>query len=433
MYNLFTLDNGLRVVLENIDYVKSVSVGLWIENGSRNEDLKNNGISHFIEHMMFKGTENRTALQIAECIEDVGGQINAFTGKEATCYYIKILNSHMELALEVLSDMLFNSKFKEEDIEKEKGVVIEEISMTEDSPEDVLSDLHCKAIWGDDSISYPILGTLETVKSFKRSDIVDYINKYYIPENSVISICGNFDINKLEKLINKYFGNWSSGENKNITCYSKPKIENNHLFKNKNIEQLHISLGFEGLELGNDDMYPLVLLSNVLGGGASSVLFQKIREEKGLCYSIYSYMSSFNKTGLVSIYTGLNPAYTEDTISLIKQVVNDFSKKGINKEKLIKSKEQLKGSYILGLESTSTRMFNNGKSVLFLNRINDPEIIMKKIDKITEDKLQEVMDRTFGAGIKNSAFVGEKLNLENVKNILDTSKKAFKETKSKLI
>ncbi|EJE7235835.1 insulinase family protein [Clostridium sporogenes] len=433
MYNLFTLDNGLRVVLENIDYVKSVSVGLWIENGSRNEDLKNNGISHFIEHMMFKGTENRTALQIAECIEDVGGQINAFTGKEATCYYIKILNSHMELALEVLSDMLFNSKFKEEDIEKEKGVVIEEISMTEDSPEDVLSDLHCKAIWGDDSISYPILGTLETVKSFKRSDIVDYINKYYIPENSVISICGNFDINKLEKLINKYFGNWSSGENKNITCYSKPKIENNHLFKNKNIEQLHISLGFEGLELGNDDMYPLVLLSNVLGGGASSVLFQKIREEKGLCYSIYSYMSSFNKTGSVSIYTGLNPTYTEDTISLIKQVVNDFSKKGINKEKLIKSKEQLKGSYILGLESTSTRMFNNGKSVLFLNRINDPEIIMKKIDKITEDKLQEVMARTFGAGIKNSAFVGEKLNLENVKNILDTSKKAFKETKSKLI
>ncbi len=433
MYNLFTLDNGLRVVLENIDYVKSVSVGLWIENGSRNEDLKNNGISHFIEHMMFKGTENRSALQIAECIEDVGGQINAFTGKEATCYYIKILNSHMELALEVLSDMLFNSKFKEEDIEKEKGVVIEEISMTEDSPEDVLSDLHCKAIWGDDSISYPILGTLETVKSFKRSDIVDYINKYYIPENSVISICGNFDINKLEKLINKYFGNWSSGENKNITCYSKPKIENNHLFKNKNIEQLHISLGFEGLELGNDDMYPLVLLSNVLGGGASSVLFQKIREEKGLCYSIYSYMSSFNKTGSVSIYTGLNPTYTEDTISLIKQVVNDFSKKGINKEKLIKSKEQLKGSYILGLESTSTRMFNNGKSVLFLNRINDPEIIMKKIDKITEDKLQEVMARTFGAGIKNSAFVGEKLNLENVKNILDTSKKAFKETKSKLI
>ncbi|AVQ39361.1 peptidase M16 [Clostridium botulinum] len=433
MYNLFTLDNGLRVVLENIDYVKSVSVGLWIENGSRNEDLKNNGISHFIEHMMFKGTENRTALQIAECIEDVGGQINAFTGKEATCYYIKILNSHMELALEVLSDMLFNSKFKEEDIEKEKGVVIEEISMTEDSPEDVLSDLHCKAIWGDDSISYPILGTLETVKSFKRSDIVDYINKYYIPENSVISICGNFDINKLEKLINKYFGNWSSGENKNITCYSKPKIENNHLFKNKNIEQLHISLGFEGLELGNDDMYPLILLSNVLGGGASSVLFQKIREEKGLCYSIYSYMSSFNKTGSVSIYTGLNPTYTEDTISLIKQVVNDFSKKGINKEKLIKSKEQLKGSYILGLESTSTRMFNNGKSVLFLNRINDPEIIMKKIDKITEDKLQEVMARTFGAGIKNSAFVGEKLNLENVKNILDTSKKAFKETKSKLI
>lgn len=433
MYNLFTLDNGLRVILENIDYVKSVSVGLWIENGSRNEQLDNNGISHFIEHMMFKGTKNRNALQIAECIEDVGGQINAFTGKEATCYYIKILNSHIELALEVLSDMLFNSKFKEDDIEKEKGVILEEISMTEDSPEDVLSDLHCKAIWGDDSISYPILGTLKTVKSFKRKDIVDYINKYYIPENSVISICGNFDINKLESLINKYFGNWNSGLNKNITFYSKPKIENRHLFKSKNIEQLHVSLGFEGVEMGNDDQYPLVLLSNVLGGGASSILFQKIREEKGICYSIYSYMSSFNNTGAVSIYTGLNPIYTEEAIDLIQKVVNNFSKEGINKEKLIKSKEQLKGSYILGLESTSTRMFNNGKSVLFLNRVNDPDIIMKKIDKITEDKLQEVMSKTFGLGIKNSAFVGEKLNLENVKNILSEHKRAFKETKSKLI
>ncbi|WP_251860263.1 pitrilysin family protein [Clostridium sp. Marseille-Q2269] len=433
MYNLFTLDNGLRVVLENIDYVKSVSVGLWIENGSRNEQLDNNGISHFIEHMMFKGTKNRSALQIAECIEDVGGQINAFTGKEATCYYIKILNSHIELALEVLSDMLFNSKFKEDDIEKEKGVILEEISMTEDSPEDVLSDLHCKAIWGDDSISYPILGTLKTVKSFKRKDIVDYINKYYIPENSVISICGNFDINKLESLINKYFGNWSSGLNKNITFYSKPKIENSHLFKSKNIEQLHVSLGFEGVEMGNADQYPLVLLSNVLGGGASSILFQKIREQKGICYSIYSYMSSFNNTGAVSIYTGLNPIYTEEAIDLIQKVVNNFSKEGINKEKLIKSKEQLKGSYILGLESTSTRMFNNGKSVLFLNRVNDPDIIMKKIDKITEDKLQEVMSKTFGLGIKNLAFVGKKLNLENVKNILSEHKRAFKETKSKLI
>ncbi len=202
---------------------------------------------------------------------------------------------------------------------------------------------------GDDSISYPILGTVETVKSFKRKDIVDYINKYYIPENSVISICGNFDINELEKLINKYFGNWNSGENKNITVYSKPRIENNHLFKNKNIEQLHISLGFEGLELGNDDAYPLILLSNVLGGGASSILFQKIREEKGLCYSIYSYMSSFNKTGAVSIYTGLNPAYTEDTITLIKKVVNDFSKEGINKEKLNKIKRTIKGKLYIRL------------------------------------------------------------------------------------
>lgn len=433
MYNLFKLNNGLRVVWEKIDYVKSVSVGVWIENGSRNENLQNNGISHFIEHMMFKGTKNRTALQIAECIEDVGGQINAFTGKESTCYYVKILDSHIELALQVLSDMLFNSNFKEEDIQKEKGVISEEINMNEDSPEDVLSDLHSKAIWGDDSISYPILGSIENIKSFTRKDIIDYIDRYYIPENSVISICGNFDTNEIEKLINKYFGHWMGGKNKNVTIYSKPKIENNHLFRNKKIEQLHISLGFEGIELGNDDVYPLILLSNVLGGGASSILFQNIREERGLCYSIYSYMSSFNKTGVVTIYTGLNPKYIEEAIKLIQEVVTKFSKEGINKEKLTKAKEQIKGGYTLGLESTSTRMFNNGKSVLFLNKINKPEEVMKKIDNINEEKLKEVMKKTFGMGIKNSAFVGESLEIENVKNILNKDENAFKQMKSKFI
>jgi predicted Zn-dependent peptidase len=406
MYNLFKLDNGLRVVVENIGYVNSVSVGLWVENGSRNENEVNSGISHFIEHMLFKGTSRRNAKQIAEEIEDVGGQINAFTGREATCFYIKALDTHLDLSLDILSDMLFNSNFLEEEIEKEKGVIFEEINMSEDSPEDVLSDLHTRAIWDEDSISLPILGTMDTVKSFSRKDIVDYIASYYIPENSVISISGKFDMGNIEKLVEKYFGKWNS-ENKNITKYSSPQISNLHYFRKKDIEQLHISLGIPGVGIGTDDTYTLILLSNILGGGASSRLFQKVREELGVCYSIYSYVSAMKNTGIVSIYAGLSPQYAQVAINAIEEEVNKFAEHGIDNERLVKAKEQLKGSYILGLESTSSRMFSNGRSVMFTGKINTPEDVLQKINAIDKFKINDVMEKTFKKGIINSAYVGK--------------------------
>lgn len=434
MYNILKLSNGLRVVVENIKYVNSISVGLWIENGSRNEDSVNNGISHFIEHMFFKGTDKRTAKEIAEEIEDVGGQINAFTGKEATCFYIKALDSHLELSLDLLSDMLFNSKFAEEDIEKEKGVIIEEINMSEDSPEDVLSDLHSKAIWDEDSISLPILGTIDTVKSFTREQLVNYVRSHYIPENSVISIAGNFDVYAIEGLIQKYFGSWQCNAlEKVLTEYSSPAILSNHLFRKKSIEQLHISLGINGLEVGNRDIYPLLILNNIFGGGASSILFQKVREEYGLCYTIYSYISAFKNTGIINIYTGLNSSYAVDVVTLINEELQKFINLKISDEKLRKAKEQLKGNYILGLESTSSRMFANGKSVLFLDKINTPEEIIKRIDEIDSNKLNLVMERTFAQGIKNSAYVGDNLQLESMESILEGDVIAFKNQKSKRV
>ncbi len=424
MYNYFKLDNGLRVVTEHIDYVKSVSVGLWVENGSRNENIKNNGISHFIEHMFFKGTKNRTAKEIAETIEDVGGQINAFTGKEATCFYIKTLDTHLELSLDVLSDMLFNSKFDEEEIEKEKGVIIEEINMNEDSPEDVLSDLHSIAIWGEDPISYPILGSIENVKSFNQKILKDYIEQYYIPENSVISICGNFDVNSIEYMVDKFFGNWSSSRKK-ITTYSTPTILNNSMFKQKSIEQLHISLGLQGIPLGDDDIYTLLFLNNILGGGVSSILFQKVREELGLCYSIYSYISSFNNTGTLNIYTGLTPSCAGDALNIIKENIYNFSKSDLSKDRIFKTKEQLKAGYIIGLESTNSRMFSNGKSVLFLNRINTPEDIMEKIDNINIDSIKKIQNMCFKKGILNSAFVGNNVCMEDLEKIMGKEIIAF--------
>ena len=432
MYNLFKLSNGLRVAVEDIDYVNSVSLGLFIENGSRNEDTFNNGISHFIEHMFFKGTSNRTAKEIAESIEDVGGQINAFTGKEATCFYIKTLDTHFELALDILSDMLFNSNFSEEDIEKEKGVIIEEINMNEDSPEDVLTDLHSKATWGEDPISLPILGTVSTVSSFKREEIIEYFSECYIPENSVISISGKVDMTSIEGLIEKYFSKWSSPKKK-ITSYSNPKILNNNLFRKKKIEQMHISLGIQGMPVCDDDLYPLLILNNIFGGGASSILFQKIREEMGLCYSIYSYISAYYNTGVLNIYAGLNPEYTEKVVQTIKEEMHTFALGTISLDKLNKAKEQLKGNYILGLESTSSRMFNNGKSVISHNVINTPEIITAKINKITQDTLSSVMERTFAKGLQNSAFVGENLDLDMLKLVMEGDVIAFKNKKSKRV
>lgn len=432
MYSVFKLENGLRVVVENIDYMKSVSIGLWIENGSRNETTLNNGISHFIEHMLFKGTERRTAKQIAESIEEVGGQINAFTGKESTCFYIKVLDSHLELSLDILSDMLFNSKFDEEEIEKEKSVIIEEINMSEDMPEDVLGDLHSKAVWGDDSISMPILGSISTVKSFARMQLIDYLNSYYIPDNSVISICGKVDIKEIPKLIESYFGQWKT-YNKKITEYSTPITFKNHLVKKKDIEQLHINLGMKGIEAGNDEVYSLLVLNNMFGGGAASLLFQRIREEKGLCYSIYSYLTSYNNTGILSIYAGLNPKYAAEVVKLIKEELYKFANTDITEEKIVKMKEQLKGNFILGLESTSSRMFSNGKSYLFFNKINSPDDVLKKIDKINKDSVRNALEKTFSQGIVNSAFVGPDMDINSMINIIEGDINAFKNKKSKRI
>ena len=412
MYKLITLPNGLRVITEYIEYVNSVSVGLLVNSGSRNENEENKGISHFIEHMLFKGTKNRSSKKIAEDIENVGGQINAYTSKESTCYYIKTLDTHLDLALEVLSDMLLNSKFDEVEIKKEKGVVVEEINMNDDMPEEVLFDIHAKATFGEHSLSLPILGSKETVKAFSRDKIFDYLNKNYVPKNSVISICGNFDIKKLEELVTKYFGEWKLGESPIIS--DVPKIKNDFIHMKKNIEQLHIALGMKGVPMGDSKSYGLVLLNNIFGGSTSSILFQKIREEMGICYSVYSYLLPYKNVGTLNIYAGLNSDYSEKALMVIKEELEKFVEVGVSKEQLSINKEKIKASYILGLESTSGRMFSNGKSVLFLNRIKDPKEIIKKVDAIDYNMIHEVLEECFNPGIQNGAFLGKKIDNEKL-------------------
>ena len=425
MFNLYTLDNGLRVVTEYIEHVNSISVGVMVQNGSRNESKDVNGISHFIEHMFFKGTDKRSAKDIVQEIENIGGQINAYTSKETTCYYIKALNTHVDLCLDVISDMILNSKFDEEEIEKEKGVVIEEINMSQDNPEDVLDEIHSEAIFGSDSLSYPILGTPDRIKSFNRKKIKDYIRTHYTPYNSVLSICGKFDEKELRKLIEEYFGKWSKDDIYNPT-YETIELKHDSKYTEKQIEQVHINLGLNGLPYADDKAYSLVLLNNIFGGGASSILFQKVREELGLCYSVYSYMQPYLGVGTLNIYTGLSNKYCDKAISVINEQLYDFAKKGISKELLEINKEKIKASYILGLESTSSRMFANAKCFLLQNKIKTQEDVIKRINKIDSDDINYVLERCFKPGIISSAFVGQGIEAENLNKIINDSKVAYK-------
>ncbi len=428
MHNLYTLKNGLRVVTEKISESNSISVGVMIKNGSRNESLELNGISHFIEHMFFKGTKKRKSKDIVEDIENVGGQINAFTSKEATCYYVKNLYTHLELSLEILSDMILNSVFSVEEIEREKGVVIEEINMGEDSPEDVLDDLNSKACYGENPLSYPILGTIEKVKSIRREDILNFIKEKYTPQNTVISVCGKFDDKELKELIEKYFSNWNSDSNY-VPTYENCEIQTGTYYKDKDIEQLHVILGLKGLPQGDEHGYALTLLSNVFGGGASSILFQEVREKLGLCYSIYCYPQPFQNAGSLSIYAGLGKNYGEKALEVILKEINKFAKEGITDDKLNINKEKLKASYILGLESTSSRMFANAKSVLFKNKITTQEDVIKRVDKISQEDIRFVLDNCFKNGVLNTSFVGNNINYSKLNDIVFDSSKTYKEIK----
>ncbi|SCY12152.1 M16 family metallopeptidase [Alkaliphilus peptidifermentans] len=391
MYKKYTLDNGLRIVSEHIPYVKSISIGVWVETGSKNEDNSNNGVSHFIEHMLFKGTATRTAMDIADIVDGVGGQINAFTGKECTCYYIKVLDSHYDLAIDLLSDMLFNSKLDPIDIDKERSVIMEEISMYEDSPEDLVHDLLSQTVFKDSSLGLPILGTADTLSTINKDVLNNFMNDYYVPEKTVISIAGNFKEEEILKTIEKKFGGWNRKTN------GKEKIDLNYSFKKvhrtKDVEQAHLCMAFKGISLGHEDIYPLMVVNNILGGSMSSRLFQTIREERGLAYSIYSYPSFYKEGGLLTIYGGMNPQQLEEVTSLVYQELQNVKVKGLTDGELLKSKEQLKGNYILGLESTSSRMTSIGKSELLLGKINSPKEIIEKIDAIKMEHIIDVIKR----------------------------------------
>ncbi|AZV60507.1 M16 family metallopeptidase [Peribacillus frigoritolerans] len=392
MIKKYTCQNGVRIVLENIPTVRSAAIGVWIKTGSRNETPELNGVSHFLEHMFFKGTTKRNAREIAESFDSIGGQVNAFTSKEYTCYYAKVMDNHASYALEILADMFFNSTFDGEELKKEKNVVYEEIKMYEDTPDDIVHDLLSKAVYENHPLGYPILGTENTLETFNSDTLKKYVHDMYTPDKVVVSIAGNVD-EKLIKEVESYFGSYQGGEDR--LKLVKPSFHENRITRKKDTEQAHLCLGYNGLEIGNDKTYSLITLNNILGGSMSSRLFQDVREQRGLAYSVYSYHSSYQDSGMVTVYGGTGTNQLDSLYETIQETLDTLKRDGITEKELRNSKEQLKGSLMLSLESTNSRMSRNGKNELMLGEHRSLDDIIIKIDEVTEDTVNELANQIF--------------------------------------
>jgi len=410
------LSNGIRVVTEELSFVHSVSIGIWVGTGSRYEDKSNHGISHFLEHMLFKGTKNRTAKQIAESLETVGGQINAFTAKEYTCYYAKVLNDHFDLAIDVLADMFLNSLFRAEDMEKERNVILEEIKMYEDTPDELVHDIYSKIMWQIDPLGQSIIGTSDSVGKISLEQLISYYKSTYVPPNVVIAVAGNIKrevvLNKLEELFSKL-----SGE-KPKTQLIIPQSFSNTAFVPKDIEQMHICLGFPGLPSQHDSIYALTVLNHVLGGGLSSRLFQEVREDRGLTYSIYSYHSGYSNAGLFGVYAGTSEQNAEEVVEIVLKQIDNIKKKGITKDELENTKEHIKGTVLLSLENSSNRMNRLGKSEISYDRIITTEEVVEKVMKVTLDNVMDIAHKVFGWENLSFAAVGPKEPNLNLKQLI---------------
>lgn len=408
----FVLSNGLRVVAEVIPHFPSVSVGLWIGAGSMYETQEENGLSHFVEHMLFKSTENRTTKEIAVEMDAIGGQVNAFTAKECTCYYAKVIAEHMERAMDLLSDLLLHARMEEAEFEKERGVILEEIAMCEDTPEDLVYDLLAEAYFGDHALSRPILGTQEQIATVTRQALIDFRRKHYRPDNTVLAVAGQFDLELLRALAESYLGAWHA-EGETAVPAPVDVCQNRLLIKKKDIEQVHMCLAYPGVAQDDDGLYPMSVMNNLFGGGMSSRLFQRIREEMGAAYSVYSFPSTYTNCGTLTVYAGTSPETAQQVADELHSQIERLLEGGVTDEEFAMAKEQLKVSYVLGLESSSSRMSSIGRSKLLRGVAVDPQEVVGKIEAVTKADVERVIRETFTKPFAASA-VGrnvEKLRL----------------------
>ena len=408
------LSNGITVITEVLPYLRSTSFGVWVKVGSANEDNSNNGIAHIIEHMLFKGTQSRSAKQIADEMAKIGGNMNAFTSKECTSYYATTLSEHLPIAIDIISDMLNHSLIDEKALKKEKGVILEEIDMYDDSPEDLAHEMLQQRVWKDHPLGYMISGTKKIVRSVTREQILDFMDIFYVAENMIISVAGNFNEEEMIGLLEEKFGAIKTRSTNVGMEISKPQYKRVLCKRNKEIEQLHCNIAFDCISYLSEERYVLSVLNSIFGGSINSRLFQKIRENSGLTYSIYSYGSSYRETGLLHIYAAMNPSQTTTVVKKIFQIIADIKKKGVTAEELSMTKEQIKTELILGNESSKSRMNSNGKSLLNRGRIIPMEELIDGIEKVSLANVIDFANQYFDVPNASISLVGnlKEINLK---------------------
>jgi predicted Zn-dependent peptidase len=388
MYRKTTLPNGLRVLTETMPAVRSATVGIWADVGSALESPDRRGISHLVEHMLFKGTRRRTARQIAETMDGVGGNLNAFTDKETTCYYAKVIDRHVPLALDVLGDMFLDSLFDPDELAKEQNVILEEIKMYEDSPDDLIHDVFLQTIWRGSSLGEPTIGFADTVTAMKPDDLRAHMRAHYAPNCVVIAAAGNVDHERFVELVCEQFGSYDGN------CArpepESPKITPATHVRHKESEQAYLIVGTRGIDLRDERRYALSLLDTVLGGGMSSRLFQEIRERRGLVYSVYSFQAAYRAAGLFGIYAGTSPEHVQSCIDLTVAEFARVRDEPIGEQELHLAKEHIKGNLTLTLESTSSRMIRLGRNEFALGRHVTAEEIEERVDAVTPNEIREL-------------------------------------------
>lgn len=392
MRDEWVLSNGLRVVGERLPYLRTVSMGVWMHVGSMFELPEENGLSHFMEHMVFKGTQRRTARQIAEEMDAAGGQLNAFTGKDCTCFYAKVIDEDVGLAADILADLVTSATLDEGELNKERGVILEEIAMDEDSPEDLAHDLLSKAIFGSQSLGMPILGTAELVSSYTRQNLVDFRAKHYAPSRTVVALAGNYDPEAVRAILEEHFGSWQA-EDMGYKVAEMAPLSGRIALREKDTEQMHVCLGFPGNAYGSESLYAQAALNNLLGGAMSSRLFQRIREELGMAYSIYTYPNSYQVCGTFGIYAGVSPKNGEQVLDEVRKEIKKLLAEGITDKEYRDAKQQLRCGYLMGLESSGTRMQAMGRQTLLLGKPGTPEDAIRRIEKVTKDDVMAVARR----------------------------------------
>jgi predicted Zn-dependent peptidase len=392
-YQKTVLDNGIKVITEEIPYLKSVSIGVWVIAGSRDEQTHENGISHFIEHLLFKGTERRTAFDIAKEIDSVGGTLNAFTGREYTCFYAKVIDKNLALAIDLLSDIYLHPLMDSKDVEKERMVILQEIKMVEDTPDDYIHDLFNRVCWGDHPLGFPIFGTSELVQSFTRDQIYQFFKENYQSNRIIICAAGNLKHQEVVNLIETTFGEIPKS-NKVRERLRPDSISTTNVWK-RELEQVHFCLGTKGLQYNHSLRFTSYVLNTILGGGMSSRLFQEIRENRGLAYSVYSYLPAYIDTGLVVVYAGTNESSFQEVIELILKEFSRLKKSPLKNDELNTAKEQLKGNLLLSLESSDNLMTRLAKNEIYFGSYLPVGKIIKGIDEVGEEMVRGLASDIF--------------------------------------